>query len=152
MVLKFAGLLASEQEGIVYSAGDCMRSLVASCIDEPMIKQGVSQLQSQRTQRKGALTAIERICVTCESTLSYQYSTAWDMALHIITALFDKLGWCNSLPTCTSLLWSTSSFALRFYAVFRVTADWEGEEIQNMLGSYLKMSPNFFVDELERLW
>jgi ribosomal RNA-processing protein 12 len=89
---SLAGLLASEQEGIVYSAGDCMRSLVASCIDEPMIKQGVSQLQSQGTQRKGALTAIERICVTCESTLSYQYSTAWDMALHIITALFDKLG------------------------------------------------------------
>jgi hypothetical protein len=42
---KNSGLLASGQEGIVYLAGDCMRSLVASCIDEPMRKQRVSWLQ-----------------------------------------------------------------------------------------------------------
>ncbi len=49
---KNSGLLASGQEGIVYLAGDCMQSLVASCIDEPMRKQGVSWLQFQWMQCK----------------------------------------------------------------------------------------------------
>jgi hypothetical protein len=39
---KDSGLLASGQEGIVYLAGDCMQSLVVSCIDEPIRKQAVS--------------------------------------------------------------------------------------------------------------
>lgn len=91
---SLAGLLASEQEEVVFAAAECMRSLIGKCIDEPMIQHGFSQVQShgEQQQRKGSLTIIERICVTTESTLSYQYSTAWDMSLHVVAALFDKLG------------------------------------------------------------
>lgn len=101
---SLAGLLASAQEEVVFSAAECMRVVIGSCIDEPMIQQGVSQLKlhGEQQQRKGALTPIERICVTVESTLSYQYSTAWDMSMHVVAALFDKLGEFHE-PVITNL-------------------------------------------------
>lgn len=83
------GLLAAEQEEIIYGAGECLRSLVVSCVDQGMVHQGCSRL-SQPGQ--GAPSVMERICASAESMLGYQYSTAWDMALHVVSALFDRLG------------------------------------------------------------
>ena len=89
-------LLASNQEEVVYAAAESMRHLIEHCIDEDMIQQGVTQVrchgQEQKGKRKGALTPIERICVSVESSLGYQYRASWDMSLHVVTALFDKLG------------------------------------------------------------
>ena len=87
------GLLASEQEEVVFAAAESMRHLIESCIDEAMIQQGVTQvrLHGEEQKRKGALTPIERICVSVESSLGYQYRTAWDMSLHVVAALFGKL-------------------------------------------------------------
>lgn len=91
---SLVGLLAWEQEEVVFAAAESMRHLIESCIDEAMIQQGVTQvrLHGEEQKRKGALTPIERICVSVESSLGYQYSTSWDMSLHVVAALFDKLG------------------------------------------------------------
>lgn len=91
---SLTGLLASEQEEVVFAAAESMRHLIESCIDEAMVQQGVTQvrLHGEEQKRKGALTPIERICVSVESSLGYQYSTSWDMSLHVVAALFDKLG------------------------------------------------------------
>nr|PNR59348.1 hypothetical protein PHYPA_002139 [Physcomitrium patens] len=96
---SLTGLLASEQEEVVFAAAESMRNLIGSCIDEAMIQHGVTQLQlhSEQQKRKGALSPIERICVSVESSLGYQYSTAWDMSLHVVAALFDKLGEASSI-------------------------------------------------------
>ncbi|CAM6087178.1 unnamed protein product [Calypogeia fissa] len=83
------GLLAAEQEEIIYGAAECLRSLVVSCVDDAMVQEGVRRL---RQPGQGGPFAIERICVSAESMLGYQYSPAWDMSLHVISALFDKLG------------------------------------------------------------
>jgi ribosomal RNA-processing protein 12 len=89
-------LLASTQEEVVYAAAESMRHLIEDCIDQDMIQQGATQLrchgQEQKRKRKGALTPIERICASVETSLGYQYRASWDMSLHVVTALFDKLG------------------------------------------------------------
>ncbi|KAL3700630.1 hypothetical protein R1sor_018652 [Riccia sorocarpa] len=87
---SIAGLLAAEREEIVYGAADCLRNLVLSCVDESLVQQGVSRLQQPGAH--GPPSPVEKICVTAESLLGYQYSTAWDMALPAVSALFDALG------------------------------------------------------------
>ena len=86
-------LLTSQQEEVVFAAVEIMRHLIESCIDEAMIQQGVSQvrLHGEEQKRKGALTPIERICVSVESSSGYQYRTAWDMSLHVVATLFRKV-------------------------------------------------------------
>ncbi|KAJ7533387.1 hypothetical protein O6H91_13G046200 [Diphasiastrum complanatum] len=99
-----SGLLASGQDGIVFGAAECLRSLVTNCIDDGMISQGLSQLEAQGTIcNTGPPMAIVRICATLESTLGYQYAAAWDMALHVITALFDRLD-SSSSPLLGSIV------------------------------------------------
>ena len=69
-----------------------------------MIQHRCRQLRQHgdQPQRKGALTPITRVCVTVESTPSYQYNTAWDTSMHAVAALFDKLGE-NQEPVITNL-------------------------------------------------
>ncbi|KAL2650995.1 hypothetical protein R1flu_019123 [Riccia fluitans] len=88
---SIAGLLAAEQEEIVYGAADCLRNLVLSCVDESLVQHGLTRLQ-QPGKQKGPPSPVEKICATAESLLGYQYSTAWDMALPVVSALFDVLG------------------------------------------------------------
>ncbi|BFI25857.1 ribosomal RNA-processing protein 12 [Marchantia polymorpha subsp. ruderalis] len=88
---SLSGLLAAEQEEIVYGSAECMRNLVLSCVDESLVHQGITRLQ-QSGELRGPPSAVERMCVTAESLLGYQYSTAWDMALPVVSALFDVLG------------------------------------------------------------
>ncbi|KAG0554229.1 hypothetical protein KC19_12G074700 [Ceratodon purpureus] len=99
-------LLASNQEAVIFAAAESMRHLIEGCIDEAMIQEGVTQLQSrgQERERKGALTPIERICVSVESSLGYQYRASWDMSLHVVAAMFDKLGESSAILMASTVI------------------------------------------------
>ncbi|KAG0609787.1 hypothetical protein M758_7G013900 [Ceratodon purpureus] len=103
---SLTGLLAWEQEEVVFAAAESMRHLIEACIDEAMIQQGVTQvrLHGEEQKRKGSLTPIERICVSVESSLGYQYSTSWDMSLHVVAALFDKLGESSAILMASTVI------------------------------------------------
>eukprot|EP00250_Pteridium_aquilinum_P028638 c37528_g1_i1 orf=673-4578(-) len=89
---SLAGMLAFEQEEAVFAAADCLKSLIQNCIDNAIIEQGKSALQSRGNSLNLVPTAVERICVTASSLLGYQFSTAWDVCLQVVASLFDKLG------------------------------------------------------------
>lgn len=87
-----AGMLVFEQEEAVFAAADCLKSLIENCLDNAMIEQGRSALQSRGKSLNLVPTSVERICVTASSLLGYQFSTAWDVCLQVVASLFDKLG------------------------------------------------------------
>ncbi|XP_059075817.1 uncharacterized protein LOC131047356 isoform X2 [Cryptomeria japonica] len=89
---SLAEVLAFQHEEAIYAASEALRSLTQNCIDDNMINQGVSEIQVQTAVRKSGPTPIERICTTAESLLGYQFSTSWDLALQVVSVLFDKLG------------------------------------------------------------
>ena len=74
---------------MVFATAESMRHLIESSIDEAMIQQGVSQvrLHGEEQKQEGALTPIQRICVSVESSLGYPYRTASDMSLHVVAPL-----------------------------------------------------------------
>ncbi|KAK7265474.1 hypothetical protein RJT34_33094 [Clitoria ternatea] len=86
-------ILASEHEEAIYAATDALKSLVNSCIDESLIKQGVDQisLSENKESRKSAPTIIEKICATLESLLDYHYTAVWDRVFQVVSAMFNKL-------------------------------------------------------------
>lgn len=85
---SLAGVLAFQHEEAIYGASEALQHLVQNCIDEEMITQGLNQLNM-----RGAKPApIQRICTTAESLLGHEYNTAWDIALKVISTLFEKLG------------------------------------------------------------
>ena len=71
-----------------------LKSLIHSCIDETMIKQGVEQITASASSviRKSGPTLIEKICATIESLLDYHYEAVWDMSFQIVSTMFEKLG------------------------------------------------------------
>ncbi|KAK7388294.1 hypothetical protein VNO78_23108 [Psophocarpus tetragonolobus] len=87
-------ILASEHEEAMYAATDALKSIINSCIDESLIKQGVDQISLNENQesRKSAPTIIEKICATIESLLDYHYTSVWDRVFQIVSAMFHKLG------------------------------------------------------------
>ncbi|GLJ10548.1 hypothetical protein SUGI_0130240 [Cryptomeria japonica] len=85
-------VLAFQHEEAIFVASEALRSLTQNCIDDNMINQGVSEIQVQTIVRKSGPTPIERICTTAESLLGFQFSTFWDLALQVVSVLFDKLG------------------------------------------------------------
>lgn len=82
-------MLAFQQEEAVYAAGDCLKGLIETCINDSLIKEGNSHLLSQG---KSSPSTIGRICVVVCSLLGYQYTSAWDVSLQVATTLFNKLG------------------------------------------------------------
>lgn len=86
--------MARGHEEAVFSATESLRSLIFTCIDDSLIKQGVDQINLTEAsgERRSGPTAIEKICVTLESLLGYQYSEVWDMSFQILSAMFEKLG------------------------------------------------------------
>ncbi|EFJ18450.1 hypothetical protein SELMODRAFT_178120 [Selaginella moellendorffii] len=74
-------LFASEQEEVVFGAAECLRGLADRFIDGAMLR----QLETDPV-------AIESICSSVERSLSYEYSGAWDKALLVVSALFQKMG------------------------------------------------------------
>ncbi|GFP87210.1 rrp12-like protein [Phtheirospermum japonicum] len=87
-------ILASEHEEASVAAVASFKSLIQSCIDESLIKQGVDQItvNADATTRKTGPTVIEKVCATIESLLDYHYEPVWDMSFQIASTLFDKLG------------------------------------------------------------
>lgn len=86
--------MASEHEEAVFAATDTFKSLIHSCIDESLIKQGVDQitLNANPVSRRSGPTIIEKICATTESLLDYHYTAVWDRVFQVVSAMFDKLG------------------------------------------------------------
>eukprot|EP00252_Welwitschia_mirabilis_P010186 TRINITY_DN23354_c0_g1_i1.p1 TRINITY_DN23354_c0_g1~~TRINITY_DN23354_c0_g1_i1.p1 ORF type:complete len:1288 (-),score=292.56 TRINITY_DN23354_c0_g1_i1:436-4299(-) len=87
-----AELLTLQHEAALLGASEALRHLISNCIDDDMVEEGVGQVKLHGDTRESPPTAIERICTTAESLLSYQYSTAWDISLQVVSELFDKLG------------------------------------------------------------
>ncbi|KAL6537719.1 hypothetical protein OROHE_012346 [Orobanche hederae] len=87
-------ILASEHEEASVAAAATLKSLIHSCIDESLIKQGVDQIavNANIATRKTSPTVIEKVCVVIESLLDYHYEPVWDMSFQIVSTLFDKLG------------------------------------------------------------
>ncbi|XP_027329216.1 RRP12-like protein isoform X2 [Abrus precatorius] len=87
-------ILASEHEEAIHASTDALKSMINSCIDENLIKQGVDQigLSENRESRKSAPTIIEKICATIESLLDYHYTAVGDRVFQVISSMFDKLG------------------------------------------------------------
>lgn len=86
--------MASEHEEAVYAAMNALKSLINTCIDESLIKQGVDQIMMNphNDARRSGPTIIEKICATIESLLDYHYAAVWDMAFQVVSTIFDKLG------------------------------------------------------------
>ncbi|XP_010509765.1 PREDICTED: RRP12-like protein isoform X2 [Camelina sativa] len=86
-------ILASEHEEAIFAATDALKSLIFSCIDERLIREGVNGIRnSNLNARMSSPTVIEKLCATVESLLDYRYHAVWDMAFQIVSAMFDKLG------------------------------------------------------------
>ncbi|BFG39488.1 hypothetical protein CerSpe_257610 [Prunus speciosa] len=86
-------VLASKHEEAIHAGTDTFKSLIHVCIDESLIKQGVDQIvmNANMDTRKSGRTIIE-VCASIESLLRYDYNGVWDLAFHIVSAMFDKLG------------------------------------------------------------
>ena len=96
--------MASEHEEPLYVAIEAFKSLICSCIDDTLIKQGVNQINESAKigSRKSAPTIIEKVCATIESLLDYRYAAVWDTSLQVVSAMFDKLGELNIVLFCKS--------------------------------------------------
>ncbi|XP_051150403.1 uncharacterized protein LOC127264880 [Andrographis paniculata] len=87
-------VLASEHEGAAVASMETFKSLINSCIDEILIKQGVDEIitNANAAIRKSGPTIIEKVCSTIESLLDYHYEAVWDMSFQIASTMFNKLG------------------------------------------------------------
>ncbi|MED6200947.1 hypothetical protein PIB30_090241 [Stylosanthes scabra] len=92
-------MFTSEHEEAIYAATDAFKSMINSCIDASLIKQGVDQIScidDGRELRTSGPTIIEKICATIESLLDRCDTAVLDRVLQVVSAMFDKLG--NSSP------------------------------------------------------
>nr|XP_048334915.1 RRP12-like protein isoform X2 [Ziziphus jujuba var. spinosa] len=87
-------ILASEHEEAIRAAVNTLKSLIHTCIDENLMKQGVDQITKSINldARKSGPTIIEKLCATTESLLGYHYIAVWDLAFEVVSSMFDKLG------------------------------------------------------------
>ncbi|XP_028786933.1 RRP12-like protein [Neltuma alba] len=89
-------ILSSEHEEAIYAATGSFKSLIHSCIDESLIKQGVDQislaLNAHTSSRRSGPTIIEKVCATVESLLDYHFDSVWDRVFQVVSAMFHKLG------------------------------------------------------------
>ncbi|KAM7276742.1 hypothetical protein ACFE04_018608 [Oxalis oulophora] len=86
-------ILTSEYEEAIFAATEAFKSLINTCIDENLIRQGVDQIRSANIDnKKSGLTIIEKACTTVESLLDYSHSAVWDVAFQVVSTMFDKLG------------------------------------------------------------
>lgn len=94
--------MASEHEEAIFAATDALKSMINSCIDEGLIKQGVDQItlyQNKKSRRSGP-TIIEKICATVESLLGYHYTAVWDRVFEVVSTMFHKLGILIGVESC----------------------------------------------------
>ncbi|CAF1817089.1 unnamed protein product [Brassica oleracea var. botrytis] len=86
-------IIASEHEEAIFAATDALKSLICSCIDESLIREGVNGIRNSNLDvKKSSPTVIEKLCATVESLLDYKYHAVWDMAFQVVSTMFNKLG------------------------------------------------------------
>ncbi|KAM0003297.1 putative armadillo-like helical protein [Helianthus debilis subsp. tardiflorus] len=85
-------LLCSLATSPLSVATEALKSLIHTCVDGSLIKQGVDQIMASGSVRKSAPTIIEKLCATVESLLDYRFAAVWDMSFQVVAAMFDKLG------------------------------------------------------------
>lgn len=87
-------IMVSEHEEPLFVAMEALKSLIQTCIDESLIKQGVDQIMenTKMGSRRSGPTIIEKVCATVESLLDYRYGSVWDMSFQVVSTMFDKLG------------------------------------------------------------
>ncbi|KAG2326830.1 hypothetical protein Bca52824_009558 [Brassica carinata] len=86
-------IIASEHEEAIFAATDALKSLICSCIDESLIREGVNGIRKSNLDvKKSSPTVIEKLCATVESLLDYKYHGVWDMAFQVVSTMFNKLG------------------------------------------------------------
>ncbi|KAK6944710.1 putative domain NUC173 [Dillenia turbinata] len=86
-------VMALEHEEAIYAAAEALKSLIRSCIDESLAKQGVDQIRTNGMDvgRSGP-TVVEKVCASIESLLDYRYATVWDTSFQVVSTMFDTLG------------------------------------------------------------
>ncbi|KAJ4891620.1 ARM repeat superfamily protein [Raphanus sativus] len=90
-------IIASEHEEAIFAATDALKSLICSCIDECLIREGVNGIRNSNLDvKKSSPTVIEKLCATVESLLDYKYHSVWDMAFQVVSTMFNKLGEASS--------------------------------------------------------
>ena len=90
-----ADILASEHEEAIHSAVQALKSLIQSCVDESLIKQGVDEIKKANLSmdsRRSGPTVIEKVCATIESLLGYNYTAVLDLSFQVVSSMFNKLG------------------------------------------------------------
>ncbi|GAV70952.1 NUC173 domain-containing protein [Cephalotus follicularis] len=91
-------ILASEHEEAIFAAMEAFKSLINTCIDESLIRQGVDQISNADMEmRKSGPTIIEKVCAITENLLDYSHCAVWDLAFQIVSTMFDKLGYYSSV-------------------------------------------------------
>lgn len=88
----FTDILRSEHEEPLSVSMEAMKSLIYTCIDDGLIKQGVDQILASGDSNGSSPTIIEKLCTVVDSLLHYSYAAAWDMSFQVVSAMFDKLG------------------------------------------------------------
>ncbi|KAK6941256.1 putative domain NUC173 [Dillenia turbinata] len=86
-------VMALEHEEAIYAAAEALKSLICSCMDESLVKQGVDQIRTNGMDvgRSGP-TVIEKVCASIESLLDYRYAAVWDTSFQVVSTMFDALG------------------------------------------------------------
>ena len=104
--MSLADVLASEHEEAIHAAAHTFKSLIHACIDESLIKQGVDQvvMNANLDARKSGPTIIEKVCATIESLHGYHYAGVWDLAVQVVSVMFDKLGIAFSVSDCFAVI------------------------------------------------
>ncbi|CAH8389307.1 unnamed protein product [Eruca vesicaria subsp. sativa] len=86
-------IIASEHEEAIFAATDALKSLIHSCVDESLIREGVNGIRNSNLDvKKSSPTVIVKLCATVESLLDYKYHAVWDMAFQVVSTMFNKLG------------------------------------------------------------
>ncbi|KAF2605537.1 hypothetical protein F2Q70_00025145 [Brassica cretica] len=86
-------IIASDHEEAIFAATDALKSLICSCIDESLIREGINGIRNSNLDvKKSSPTVIEKLCATVESLLDYKYHAVWDMAFQVVSTMFNKLG------------------------------------------------------------
>lgn len=88
----FKDILSSEHEEPLSVSMEAMKSLIYTCVDDSLIKQGVDKIMASGDKSKSSPTIIEKLCATVDSLLHYSYAAVWDMSFQVVAAMFDKLG------------------------------------------------------------
>ncbi|CAK9328157.1 unnamed protein product [Citrullus colocynthis] len=132
-------IMLSDHEEAIRAAQDAMKNLICACINEDLIRQGVTT-ENMEARRSGP-TVIEKLCAITESLLDFHYTAVFDLAFQVVSAMFDKLGKYSSYFLKGALISLSKMQKLRDEDFpFR-------KELHECLGSALgAMGPQSFLD------